>query len=236
MGLEFYQPRGVKSTPLNKPLCSLRNLHFYFNVEASKYMDLDNHFYAQIGINEAERQIVFVLFKDKDDKAHYLKIGRHRGKGRRNDYHNITAKGLFNDYKWLKHAGNPRLPTKNRAFEVKEYPALNHAYYIQLRPSFEYSVEPENINSLDNAISGIYRYRNDSNDIIYIGKGNIKDRYKQQQDRQSWGIKTIEYSIINDDAKEFEAERYWIERFEIEHNRLPAFNMQRGHQQNNSSS
>jgi len=234
MGLKFYQPRGIKSTPISKPLCSLAYQFFRFNIMASKYMDLDNHFYAKIGINEPERQIVFVLSRDKDDKAHYLKIMRD-SKGKHG--HGIRVRGIFNDYSWINHASNSRLfKPHQRAYEIKKYPALSNAWYIQLRPSFEYSVEPENINSLDNAISGIYRYRNDSNDIIYIGKGNIKDRYKQQQDRQSWGIKTIEYSIINDDAKEFEAESYWIKRFEIEHNRLPAMNIQRGHQQNLSSS
>ena len=94
-------------------------------------------------------------------------------------------------------------------------------------PAFENWVLPSNIHTLNSDTRGIYRYRK-ADEIIYIGKGRIRERY-QELGRNSWGVSKIEYSEITDDDKALEWEEWWIDRFQQEHNgNLPRYNQVRG--------
>ena len=79
------------------------------------------------------------------------------------------------------------------------------------------------LDNLDYSIKGIYRYLNKAGEIIYIGKGRIKERAKAD-DRSKWEIKTVEYSIIEENDKMLQWEEYHISRF-LDHNGVkPLFN------------
>ena len=94
---------------------------------------------------------------------------------------------------------------------------------ITLRPVFENSIKRENSSKIPSDIKGIYRYI-DEGKIVYIGKGSIKDRLKEDQ-REEWKFDTIEYSLIDNDDEQFEWEHYWIEEFKKGNNNfLPAYN------------
>ena len=88
----------------------------------------------------------------------------------------------------------------------------------------------ENVGKIDNMAKGIYRYINSENNIIYIGKGNIKARAKIPQ-RIEWGICLIEYSIVEDNDTAYKWEEYYLQKYVERHGVKPAFNVVMGHHQ-----
>ena len=71
---------------------------------------------------------------------------------------------------------------------------------------------------------GIYRYLS-SDKIVYIGKGNIRDRLNEPQ-RKDWNFDTIEYSIIENVDEQFEWDSFWIETYKNENEGyLPSYNL-----------
>ncbi len=58
-------------------------------------------------------------------------------------------------------------------------------------------------------------------EVVYIGKGSIRDRYQTDPRRASWGISKIEYSVIKDDQKALEWEDWWLKRFRKENKGRP---------------
>ncbi len=91
-------------------------------------------------------------------------------------------------------------------------------------PSFENEVLIKNSKQIHPSFEGIYRYLNKRGDVIYIGKGGIKDRLDVAH-RANWNIEKIEYSIIENEEDQFIWEDYWLDRFKSENNsELPLFN------------
>ena len=65
--------------------------------------------------------------------------------------------------------------------------------------------------------------------VVYIGKGSIRDRYQTDPRRASWGISKIEYSVIKDDQKSLEWEDWWLKRFRKKNNgHRPKYNQTGG--------
>ena len=224
MSLEAYKPVGKSS---NKALCTLHNLIFRFNRQACKILELHKFKSAKIYTNDENREIVFQLFTDADS-VDLLKIG---GSDKCND--RIIAKGLVNSKAWIKSMADISVfNASQRSFEIKKHTKVN-AWCIQLMPGFECSVESEEIGTLGDK-KGIYRYRNSRNEIIYIGKGIIRDRFQQEPNRREWNIKLVQYSEVDGDEKAYEAEEYWIGQYLKEHGCIPPMNLQKGHNVHNS--
>ncbi len=60
--------------------------------------------------------------------------------------------------------------------------------------------------------------------MIYIGKGCVRERYREFG-RDNWGVTRIGYSIIENDEEAYKWEAWWIDRFRTEHGgSLPLFN------------
>ncbi len=121
---------------------------------------------------------------------------------------------------------------ENRMFEIKESREDKTMFYIDLAPIFENSISFSDVKNLSDDTTGIHRYLDENNSVIYIGKGQIKNRTKSPE-RDEWGIGTIEYSIIDDDNMMFEWEEHHIARFVNQNGRKPAFNVQMGNKKNN---
>ena len=98
------------------------------------------------------------------------------------------------------------------------------AWKIDVCPAFEHYIEPHDIDKLEHEAAGIYRYRNERGEIIYIGSGKIRDRFEAPE-REKWRIVRIEYSIVTDRQRAYQWERYWHDQFEGEFGRLPAYNL-----------
>lgn len=112
----------------------------------------------------------------------------------------------------------------DRTFQFKEYSKEDSIYYIELRPSFEFSVEFSKIKDLSDDLSGIYRCYDQYDNVVYIGSGLIRNEAQNAQKKSNTQFKHIEYSIIPDRQKAFGWERHHQLVYEKKHGVLPAFN------------
>lgn len=98
---------------------------------------------------------------------------------------------------------------------------IEQCFAFSLIPGFEYSCSP---NDVPTGICGIYRYKNENQEVIYIGKGSIKDRLKEAH-RKDWPIVKVEYSVVENEEVRSYSEAHHIRKFESEIGRKPVFNM-----------
>ena len=117
-------------------------------------------------------------------------------------------------------------------FDLHELPHSKNFFYCDIVPTFEHTREWEDKNSIPNDASGIYRYLNQEDSVVYIGMGNIKLR-TGATDRKDWNVKKIQFSIIEDfsDNKKITRE---FESFHMEAHKktnagsLPMYNLMNG--------
>ena len=203
----------LKKTTVQKdePAVSVNMDRFTFNAYLQKLAELNKNKYVSIVFDEEERKIGFEFKKESDSDSDY-KITENR---------RCRASELFNK-PWVRKvaqlAGNNTFPAKKDG----------KLWVITLCPAFEIAVKRENSNKIPANSKGIYRYKQ-GEDIVYIGKGNIRDRLNEKQ-RADWKFEIIEYSIIENDEEMFSWESYWIDKYkEINNGDLPIYNLISGH-------
>ncbi|MDC1484118.1 hypothetical protein N8230_01140 [Gammaproteobacteria bacterium] len=113
---------------------------------------------------------------------------------------------------------------EGRSFPAKKDKDSSDILYIELAPSFEYSIEFSDLKSIDNDLSGIYRCLDGHESVVYIGSGKIKTEAINAQKKCSTSFKYIEYSIITDRGEAFSWERYHQEDHIKKHGSLPFYN------------
>ena len=147
------------------------------------------------------------------------------GKGRSRHTTNNTASAgtLFSDNPILQKIAAKK-NRGDRVFYVHRDTDNPDIFFIKLRPEFEKFVNAEDISIISKNYKGIYRYKNSGNKVIYIGKGNIYERFTKDPQRRRWDISKIEYSILNDDSESHTWERYYIDKFLEENGILPFHN------------
>jgi plasmid maintenance system killer protein len=134
----------------------------------------------------------------------------------------IKASELINKNPILKNI-QKMTSRQDRTFEIF-YEKKTNIYSILLRPNFEIIVKFSDRNTIPDAFKGIYRYRNNDGQIIYIGKGGIKTRVNSPE-RKEWGISKIEYSVLLDDDISYYWENYYLERYVSTFGSKPPFNV-----------
>lgn len=138
----------------------------------------------------------------------------------------LKATKLFTNSKILQSIRNN--PNKaSKVFEIKK-DKVNGKFYITLRPTFERSIGFAERNKIDSEAQGIYRYLDENNKVIYIGKGFIKDRANSAE-RMSWQIKTIEFSPLRTEEECFKWEAFYINEHQSQYGAIPVFNGIKGH-------
>lgn len=115
----------------------------------------------------------------------------------------------------------------DRTFEIT-YEKSGDYYSTFLRPIFEISLNWENRNAIPDDARGIYRYTDKNEQVLYIGKGVIKQRASSPE-RLNWGIHKIEYSILENETKALEWESYYLDLYRSTLGLLPPFNRIGGH-------
>ena len=236
MALQTYHPRDIGA----RCVVTITPRAFRFSVTASNTANLGEIHWMCIHTDPDDRRIVFEPVPGLNKRPGLLKLGTQSG-----GYRILIAKGLIAQSPWIKSIA--AMPVEARRFEMKQYPGplppLEHdgskprkpAWYIQLMPAFEKSIVPSEIKQLGSNTKGIYRYRGGANgeEVIYIGKGNIRNRFEEEPLREKWNVSRIEYSTIRDnenDQKAYEWEAWWIQRFKKENNgRRPRYNRADGH-------
>lgn len=206
---------------------------FKFSVVARNLAQLKDILWMRVLTDEDDRLVVFVPVSGMEKRPGLLKLGT-SSKGHKS----LTAKGLISQTPWIKAVASLK-DLEARKFEMKKYlgpippkPDIQSQppWFIRLMPAFEEEVLPSEIDSLGPGKKGIYRYLHEG-EVVYIGKGNIRDRYRTESNRKLWGVSRIEYSVIEDDQKAREWEAWWIDRFQEGNNGdLPRYNQIRGTQ------
>ena len=213
MALKLYRPRRAARTPV----VNVGGGGFNFSAEASRKAGLESAHWVRLHTDEEERCIAFEFLDDSIQPEDANKLMRGRGSAR-----SCRAKALINGIPWIKAVAG-----RNRKFKMRPHPVGRGLWAIWLAPWFELSARPEAIGEIG-AAAGIYRYRDASGEVIYIGKGCVADRYREPE-RREWGIAKIEYSLVPDE-EQYEWEKYHLNDFAKEHDgRKPRFNKVAGH-------
>ena len=224
MALRKYVPKAYQD---DRGLVTVDATSFKFNATARNLAQLHDVHYMQVHMDSDERLIVFEPMTGTHKMPDWLKLGSRRG------HKSLPAKGIVSSNDWIRAVARQEIA--DRKFEIRRYDDGDvRGWAIQLMPAFEKSVVPSEIQRLESCEKGIYRYRGgDSGDeVIYIGKGSIRDRYQRESQREGWAVSRIDYSLVEDDQRAFEWEAFWIRRFQDENNgRLPRFNRVGGRNQ-----
>lgn len=192
---------------------------FRFSAAAARLAELRSAHWVRISTDESERLIAFEFLDDPIQPEDTNKLMKSRGRSC-----SCRAKGLVKSAPWIN-----TVATRKLKFELSQYPQNTKIWVIRLAPWFELSCRPEEIRTIG-AAAGIYRYRDASGEVIYIGKGRIVDRFREPT-RRAWNIETIEYSLVPNNDEQHRWEKYHLDRFAKEHNGyLPRFNKVAGHQ------
>lgn len=169
----------------------------------------DPYFLGMKFFNEANVENCLALTANKERQS-----GNRRAK----------AQGLYKAHKLLQLASK-EIDKKLRTFEIVK--DIDEDFFkIYLRPMFENRVLWESKNEVKPGI-GIYRYIDNTDAVVYIGKGNIRDR-ANSQNRSDWGIAEIQYSILKEDELCFKWEAFYLDEFVKVSGSLPPFNRIKG--------
>ncbi len=193
------------------PIVTLVNQSIRFNQEAARKVGGDRFTRVGIYIDDEDRRIGFKFF-DRDEQNTYKLM---KGKG---GSFSVRIKKLTKQYFWIGIAMEGSL--EERRFELNTDDSI---YFIKLMPSFEesaYSVE-----SIPNNTRGVYRLRDHSETIVYIGQGHIAERVREHISKD-WGksISKIEYFETDNEKDRIQWEKYFLDRFKEKQGEFPRHN------------
>jgi hypothetical protein len=100
-------------------------------------------------------------------------------------------------------------------------------WFTRLRPTFERMALYENSSSIPSEAKGIYRYLDVNDELLYLGKGNIRDCL-DSRGRDEWGIHKIEFSIIANDEDSLRWMHHFVTEYRSNHGEMPAMKRIRG--------
>ena len=198
MGLEWYIPSNT-----GKNEVTVSSTSFKFASDTVLMASLQDINWMRVAGDPDKRTIVFQPVLGMDKKIDLLKLQtEQKGKMIRKT---LTAKGFINRNSWIKKVAHSKEKRLKR-FELKKYestlpPLLaiatsesksrGDAWYIRLMPTFENSVLVDKISSVNSSDKGIYRYwgGNSGNEVVYIGKGLVRERFQSSPARKEWGVK-----------------------------------------------
>ncbi|MCL5028482.1 MAG: hypothetical protein M1480_05620 [Bacteroidetes bacterium] len=205
-------PYTRKRIKTDEPSVLIDRSHFIFNATLTKLAKLDRMKFVEYFIDIENRALSFLFSEEKKENSSAV---YKNGTGYS---YRCSADGLISKYTWIRSVAYLK-ESPDRRFKVV---ADGKFWTIKLRPSFEYRVKRGEL-EIPPDVTGIYRLVNEGS-VVYIGKGQIKRRALDKS-RDSWVFDIIEYSIISNDKKEYEAEKYWLERYKAGHNgELPVYN------------
>ncbi|ELI6429489.1 hypothetical protein RRM58_004805 [Vibrio harveyi] len=193
----------------DEPVISISDNRFQYSAVFRKLAELHKYTHVEYFVDEDNRKVGFKFHNDSTSRDGYS-TWRNRS----------SALEVMKRHKWV----NKVALSKNsdeRQFVAHQ---LQGMWVIQLCPAFENSVLRDKSPASLPDQSGIYRYVNANNEVVYIGKGNIKARFSAEG-RKDWIFNVVEYSIIEGDDAQFEWESYWIEKYkENNDGYLPHYN------------
>lgn len=214
----------LERVPSIEEVLTISKTGLYFGAEFIRANQIEKKLSVSFFVDDEDPYRIGFEFYNEVGREHSLVLmntGNATNKGR-----TVKASEFINKNKILLAIQKDPIKT-NRLFTISKERGTE-IYYVCLRPSFENRVTFADRNTIDENLSGIYRYRDKDGKIIYIGKGLIKTR-SNSQERRDWGVLTIEYSIIGDEEASLKWESFYIDSHLSEHQQLPVFNRIAGH-------
>jgi hypothetical protein len=194
----------------DEPLITIGNNRFSVNSAFSKIAELEKNKYVTYYVDADDRKIAFEFKNSEDADSFKVIINKRKG-----NYSQSTE--LFT-IPWIQKISQQKVINRFKPFRDGK------KYAIVLMPIFENSVYKKDYLKIPASACGIYRYIDNEN-IVYIGKGNIRNRLSELP-RNEWKFDRVEYSIITDNDSQLEWESYWISNFKANNqNSLPAYNL-----------
>ena len=231
MALKLFKPK--KYTKFEEYI-AFNKSGMYFSAGFVKAQSLDKSQFIRFYIDDEDEYKFAVSFSEEEEEDS-LALTRTRG-ARSNPANSfyVNAAKIRNTIPSIKKFYKSYLGTSNsehkldNKFQLKFDRASSEqvdkkVFVFYLLPTFEKECEPAFIPEG----SGIYRYLNENNSVIYIGRGNLKQRFSEFG-REDWGIKKVEYSLVDDKERQEELETYYLDLFEKRHGVLPRENKVRG--------
>jgi hypothetical protein len=210
-------------TVQEKPIVTISGGRFHFNSHFYRLAELSNYQHVGYHLDKDKHEICFEFVKDSEADNSEASLYKLESKGSSRSARS-AAGALISRTSWIRAVANDS-SADNRKYVAKRDGKL---WCIQLVPGFEECVERSNYTSIPGNASGIYQYRGEDGEVIYIGQGQIRERLREPE-RKDWEFTKIEYSIISDENQRINAERHWLERYKEAHGgRLPYQNRQSG--------
>lgn len=180
-----------------------------------KYNLYDCEYVQFYSFTENDFKFAMIFTKEQAEGSYKL----NRCDGRKSHYNGlvVNAHSFIKDTPVLKHNSKLNSVSYELKFE-REY----NAYCFNILPSFEQKTT--NVKNINQELKGIYQLRDCDGNIIYIGKGNIKDRVRSHIEKD-WDITTIEYSEVNDPLLRSDSETVHLRNFEKKYSRKPLHNL-----------
>jgi len=215
-------PRADTFHGSNKPFISISSAHFSFNSMFVKTADLAAGMQVTMFADPEEMKLGFEFHSDERPNSFPLYQASAATKGEKRTALNCSGQQIVKKYPWV--ASVTKLSVKDRRFTPKKEGGL---WAIQLCPAFEEKKARESAD-IPSEARGIYRYLRENGEIVYIGKGAIKQRLASPE-RREWDFDVVEYSIVNDPDQQVKWEDHWLTRYKEENKgKLPFYNKQSG--------
>ena len=209
----------------NRAFISISRTHIAFNSIFVRQANIKIGNRVTIYIDDEDLKLGFEFHNDERENSFALTRTSGDKKGTKRQGLNCSASGFVAKYEWIRSV--TRHAVKDRRFFPRKE---GNKWVIQLRPSFEYRKARES-GEIASDISGIYRYLREDGEVVYIGRGAIRNRLGAPE-RRDWDFDVVEYSVINDPDLQVKWEDYWIERYIEEHGgKFPPYNRQSGDSQ-----
>ncbi len=202
----------------NRPFVSISKAYIAFNVVFTQMAALGPDKRVTIYADAKALKLGFAFHSEEKPDSLPLSLASSDRKGgaRRGVF--CTARGVAKKYPWVESV--TKLPIKDRRFEPTKEEDL---WVIQLCPAFEQRRARESTH-ITSELRGIYRYVQENGTIVYIGRGEIKERLMAPE-REKWDFDVVEYSIIENPDQQVKWEEYWLTRFREDHEgKLPFYN------------
>lgn len=194
----------------DEPIISLNNNRFSYNVIFYKIAELTKFNYVNYFLDYENRKIGFEF--TTEENADSFKIIKNDTKG-----HYSQSTEIFKIL-WILKVSKEKSICRFRPIRDGK------KWVITLIPAFDNIVKRSDYLRIKPDVKGIYRYLSQDK-IVYIGKGNIRDRLNEPQ-RKDWNFDIIEYSIIENVDEQFEWESFWIETYKNENDGyFPSYNL-----------
>jgi len=201
----------------DRPFIAVTASHFAFNAMFVRIAELSPDKRVTIYADPENLKLGFEFHLEERPDSFALSHQSSDKRGIKRTSMQCASRGVVMKFPWIKSV--TRLLVKDRRFEPKKE---GNRWVIQLCPAFEERKARESADIPSDA-SGIYRYVRDTGEIVYIGRGNIKNRLMSPE-REDWEFDVVEYSLLENPDQQLKWEDYWLDRYEEEHGRKPFYN------------